>query len=69
MSSSYRENPMQHVARLSEAEVKSAILEFVRNYANEDYSQGDVNLLVKENAAKDGYEVTAEVVGPWRDES
>jgi hypothetical protein len=69
MSSPYRENPMQHVARLSEAEVKAAIRDFVLNLASEDYSQGDVNLLVKENAAKDGYEVTAEVVGPWRDES
>ena len=67
--SPYREPPMQHIARLSEAEIKTAILEFVQDRGAEDYSQGEVNFTIKENAAMDGYEVRAEVVGPWKDES
>ena len=62
---------MQHIFKLSEAEVKAAIRRFAQEHARDDIPDDtEVKLNVREYPAQLGsYEVTAEVVGPWNDES
>lgn len=70
-SSPYRKAPMQHVFKLSEAEVKSAIRRFAQERTCDqipDDAQVKLNVWVF-SAEKGSYEVTADVVGPWEDQS
>lgn len=62
---------MQHVYKLSEAEVKSAIRRFVQERTCDQIpDDAQVKLNVREFPAEKGsYEVTADVVGPWEDQS
>lgn len=69
MSNPYREKPVYHVAHLSPAEVKAAVLRFVQERSSETYEGAEVTLVVKDLNGRGDHEITAQVKGPDADQS
>jgi len=69
VSNPYREKPVYHVAHLSPAEVKAAVLRFVQERSSETYEGAEVTLTITDLNGKGDYQVTAQVAGPNTDQS
>ena len=69
MSNPYREKPVYHVAHLSPAEVKAAILRFVQDRSAESFEGAEVTLIVTDLNGHGDNSVTAQVKGPDTDQS
>jgi hypothetical protein len=69
VSNPYREKPVYHVAHLSPAEVKAAILRFVEEKSSVSFEGAEVIFDVTRPNERSDYVVAAQVKGPDVDQS